>query len=198
MFGFPIYVETLVYIVAIQLKFIAFILLIRLLLIVTPLKDLIAALIKLKVPPEFALSFGVGVSYVPVLMRETTLTMEAQAARGLEWRGRNPIKVLRRIIPIIIPSLMNALRRAQQIAVAIELRGFMYNPSKRTERRILKFTKLDYAVLAVSLIAGVIGVLGSIWVFNWAQDYRLTIRLISWLYEQIVTKLIPLFPWPWK
>jgi len=184
-FGHPIYVETIVYIVGIQLKFIEFALLIRLILIITPIRDIIAALTRWRLPPEFALAMGVGVSYLPVLMRETQVTMEAQAARGLEHRSRNPITALKRHIPIIIPSLINALRRAQQIAVAVELRGFTYNPAKRTERRILKYSRLDYATLAVLAVLGVIGLLGSVWIFDWG-NYRLTVRLASYIYKIIV------------
>jgi len=183
-FGHPIYVETIIYIVGIQLRFIEFAILIRLFLIVTSLRDLIAALTKWKFPPEFALAIGVGVSYLPVLIRETQVTMEAQAARGLKHKTKNPIKALKVRIPVIVPSLINSLRRAQEIAVAVELRGFTHDPTRRTERRILKYTKMDYTVLALLSVIGVIGVLGSVWVFDWG-NYRFTIRLIRWIYSLI-------------
>nr|MDO8043886.1 energy-coupling factor transporter transmembrane component T [Candidatus Baldrarchaeota archaeon] len=184
LFGHPIYVETIVYIVGMQLRFIGFALLIRLILLVTPIKDLISALTRWKLPPEFALAMGAAVSYLPVLLRETQTTMEAQAARGVEYKTRNPVRALKRYIPVIIPSLLNSLRRAQQIAIAVELRGFTYNPAKRTERKQLKYTALDYMVLGILAVVGVVGFLGSVWIFDWG-NYRFTLHLIGWIYKTV-------------
>jgi energy-coupling factor transport system permease protein len=50
--------------------------------------------------------------------------LQAQRCRGLELARGGLVRRLRRFVPILVPVLIGALRRADRMAMALELRGF--------------------------------------------------------------------------
>jgi len=80
----------------------------------------IRALIRL-IPRSFfpvAVVVSVGVSFVPVTMRQFQQIKEAQAVRGHRVRG------VRDWLPLLMPLLIGGLERALQMAEAMTARGF--------------------------------------------------------------------------
>ncbi len=86
---------------------------------------------------EFALALGaVGVPYragfvvtlafrlVPVFLESALTVVDAQRCRGLDFtRGRIHQRIAR-YVPVIVPVFIGGLRRADQMAFALEVRGF--------------------------------------------------------------------------
>jgi energy-coupling factor transport system permease protein len=64
--------------------------------------------------------------YLPMLAQLAEKTAKAQASRGGDWdqKGFNPIKQAKRVLPLIVPLLVNSLKRAETMALAMESRGF--------------------------------------------------------------------------
>lgn len=94
--------------------------------------------------------------YLPLIAQTAEKIAKAQAARGGDWeqRGFNPIRQAKRVLPLIIPLLVNSLKRAELMGLAMESRGF--NAAKqRSSYYLLKFSWLDgvflFSALAVSL-----------------------------------------------
>ena len=80
----------------------------------------IRALIRL-IPRAFypvAVVISIGVTFVPVTMRQLQQIREAQAVRGHRVRG------LRDWVPLLMPLLISGLERALQLAEAMTARGF--------------------------------------------------------------------------
>ncbi|MCS7364217.1 MAG: energy-coupling factor transporter transmembrane protein EcfT [archaeon GB-1867-035] len=109
-------------------------------------EDFAEALVKLKIPYEFALTFTMAVRFVPSLSREAQIIVDAQRSRGLELEKGNFIKKLRNYIPILIPLIVGAIRRSIKVAEAMESRAFGASP-KRTSLRELKLKLRDYLFL---------------------------------------------------
>jgi len=102
------------------------------------------------VPYEFSFAFTTAVRFVPVLAEEAQTIMDAQRARGLELERGNFIKRIRNYIPILIPLIVNAIRRSLELAEAMESRAWGAT-EKRTNLYVLKMRGGDYALAFISL-----------------------------------------------
>jgi energy-coupling factor transport system permease protein len=105
---------------------------------------------KMRIPYEYVFAFVSAVRFTPVIADEMRAIMDAQRSRGLELdRGRFTTRI-RRLIPILIPLLVNVLRRSYELAEAMEVKCFGAS-KKRTYLRDLNPKTSDYLVLAGSI-----------------------------------------------
>ena len=107
------------------------------------------------IPYEFCFAFTTAVRFVPVLADEAQTIMDAQKARGLELERGNLIKRVRNYIPILIPLIVNAIRRSLELAEAMESRawGASYN---RTNLYRLNLKRGDIILVIANIIMLVI------------------------------------------
>ena len=106
---------------------------------------------------ELALIMSIALRFIPILTDETGRIMNAQKARGADFESGNMFKRIKAIIPILIPLLISAFRRADELGDAMDAR--CYTGSKmRTKYKKLKFSWRDIVafVLIAALIAGII------------------------------------------
>ncbi|HOO00728.1 MAG TPA: energy-coupling factor transporter transmembrane protein EcfT [Syntrophales bacterium] len=97
----------------------------------TPPSELVAGLGRLLRPlerwgvPVGDISFMVAVSlrFIPLLLGEYERLRAARAARGADWEG-GVAKRLGLAVGLVIPLLIGAFRRADDLAVAVEARGY--------------------------------------------------------------------------
>jgi energy-coupling factor transport system permease protein len=90
----------------------------------TRVEEVAYALGRLGVPYTVGFTLTLAFRLVPVFFDAAASVVEAQRCRGLEF-GRGGLVVrLRRFVPVIVPVLIGALRRADRVAMALELRGF--------------------------------------------------------------------------
>lgn len=127
-----------------------------LLLMTTLQRDLVLGLMKLKVPYEYCLTLAISLRYVPTLAGITYTIMDAQRSRGLELDKGSIIKRVKNYVPIITPLIIGSIRMAEELAIAIESRGFGYG--ERTFLKQLFMNKRDYLVIIVFLFILGIGV----------------------------------------
>lgn len=109
------------------------------------------ALEQSRVPYELCFAFTTAVRFVPVLADEAQTIMDAQKARGLELEGGNFMKRIRNYIPILIPLIVNAIRRSLELAETMESRAWGAN-KKRTNLYVLKAGRKDYYLILISLL----------------------------------------------
>ncbi|MDE6585688.1 MAG: energy-coupling factor transporter transmembrane protein EcfT [Clostridia bacterium] len=106
---------------------------------------------------ELALIMSIALRFIPTLIDETNRIISAQKARGADFESGNVFKRIKAIVPILIPLLISAFRRADELGDAMDAR--CYSSSKtRTKYKKLKFGWRDaVAFIAVlALIAGVV------------------------------------------
>lgn len=110
---------------------------------------LLSPLKKLGVPAaELSLAMTVALRFIPVLLGEAQLLLKAQRSRGAGAAGRGPVKWAQLTVSLLVPLIAGAIRRAEELAVAMESRG--YRPgAARTRLLELKMQKRDAAVLAL-------------------------------------------------
>lgn len=99
---------------------------------------------------EFALMLSIALRYVPTLMDEAYKIMNAQRSRGVEFNEGSFMQRIKAIIPILIPLFVSAFNRADDMANAMEARGYRGGDG-RTKYRQLKFGINDGKVCGVLL-----------------------------------------------
>jgi len=158
-FGFSIYSEAVVQGSFISLRFFLLILVTSLLtLTTTPIEitDAIESLLnpfkKVKLPVhELALMMSISLRFIPTLMQETDKISKAQASRGVDFRT-GPIKDrIQAVVPLLVPLFVSAFKRAEELAMAMEARGYQGGEG-RTKLRELKITKQDWISFIIFLI----------------------------------------------
>lgn len=106
---------------------------------------------------ELALIMSIALRFIPTLIDETNRIISAQKARGADFESGNIFKRIKAIVPILIPLLISAFRRADELGDAMDAR--CYSGSKnRTKFKKLKFGWRDLITFFVFalLIAGVV------------------------------------------
>jgi len=109
------------------------------------------ALEQSRVPYEFCFAFTTAVRFVPVLADEAQTIMDAQKARGLELEKGNFLKRIKNYIPILVPLIVNAIRRSIELAEAMESRAWGAT-KKRTNLYVLKLKRNDYLLALITVL----------------------------------------------
>ncbi len=106
---------------------------------------------------ELALIMSIALRFIPTLMDETNRIMSAQKARGADFESGNILKRVKAVVPILIPLLVSAFRRAEELGDAMDARCYS-NSKNRTKYKKLRFSAVDLviALVAAILLAAVI------------------------------------------
>ena len=106
---------------------------------------------KIKIPiHEFAMMMSIALRFIPILTEELDKIMKAQAARCADFEEGNIIQRAKNLVPIIIPLFVSAIRRANDLALAMEARCYRGGEG-RTKLYPLHYERRDY--IAYSCIA---------------------------------------------
>lgn len=106
---------------------------------------------------EFALIMSIALRFIPTLMDETDRIIRAQKARGADFESGNLFRRAKALVPILIPLLISAFRRADELGDAMDARCYA-GSKNRTKYKKLRLTWRDFvaAVLMGGLIAGAV------------------------------------------
>ncbi len=121
-------------------------------LMTTSMRALLRALVELRLPYEAALAVTIALSYIPRLQRIYEQVTEAQLARGLDLSSGGFRRRAQRRVPILVATLVTALRSADVLARALECRGFGRKGVRRTSLFQIRWQRLD-TVLALATAA---------------------------------------------
>jgi energy-coupling factor transport system permease protein len=113
------------------------------------------ALEKARIPYEFNFAFITAIRFVPVLADEAQTIMDAQKSRGLELDKGNFITRIRNYIPILLPLIINSIRRSLELAEAMESRAFG-STENRTNLYDLEMKNSDWIIFGISIASMII------------------------------------------
>jgi energy-coupling factor transport system permease protein len=102
--------------------------------------DLALMGVKMGVPYRFAMLPVLMVRFIPVMERELKGIFESQYARGERFDSNR--QKLRGFLPVLLPLVLRSLQCGQEIALAMETKGFGY-ANRRTFLRDINFTAAD-------------------------------------------------------
>ncbi|NLM11614.1 MAG: energy-coupling factor transporter transmembrane protein EcfT [Clostridiaceae bacterium] len=107
------------------------------------LEKLLSPLKKIKVPVhEMAMMMSIALRFIPTLLEETDRIIKAQSSRGADFDTGNFIEKAKSFIPVLIPLFVNAFKRAEELATAMESRCYRGDIG-RTRMKELVYTKVD-------------------------------------------------------
>lgn len=118
------------------------------------LEDLLSPLKRFRFPAhEVAMMMTIALRFIPTLGEEAEKISRAQAARGADFTSGGLLKRARALVPILVPLTVGAFRRADELAEAMESRGYRGGIG-RVRYRELRFRARDAAALVlVALVA---------------------------------------------
>lgn len=91
---------------------------------------------------ELAMMMTIALRFIPTLIDETDKIMKAQKARGADFESGGIVKKAKSLIPLLVPLFISSFRRADELAMAMEARGYR-GGNGRTRMKVLKFTSRD-------------------------------------------------------
>ncbi len=101
---------------------------------------------------ELAMMMTIALRFIPTLIDETDKIINAQKARGADFETGNIIRRAKALMPILIPLLISAFRRAEELADAMECRCY-HGGAGRTRYKVYSFGWRDWVALSVMLAA---------------------------------------------
>ncbi|HEY1352405.1 MAG TPA: energy-coupling factor transporter transmembrane component T [Ktedonobacteraceae bacterium] len=126
--------------------------------LVEALTMLLAPLRWLRLPvDDFALMTLLALRFLPTLVEEATQLLKAQSARGASFSTGSLGARAQSILALLVPFLRATLRRASELATALDARGYQVE-GRQTRLYETGFALRDYLVLVVAggLLLGVL------------------------------------------
>ncbi len=116
--------ESLLYGITVGIRLNCFILAALIFLTCTRIEDFAYGLSKLGMPFVAGFALTLAFRLTPLFMETGQTIVLAQKSRGLDLDSGGLITRIRRYVPILVPVLVSGLRRADQLAIALESKGF--------------------------------------------------------------------------
>lgn len=99
----------------------------------------------------FAMMISIALRFIPTLINEANKILKAQASRGVDFKEAKFKEKITQIISLLIPMFVIAYKRAEDLAEAMEARGYVPS-NERTTINQLKLKIPDYTVLSVMIL----------------------------------------------
>ena len=113
---------------------------------------------RLKFPAEeLSLITMISLRFIPLLLEEAINLKKAQISRGASFEG-GLIKRVKRTIPLLVPLFVSSFRKADELALALDARGFR-SGQKRTSYQRMVLGSSDFLFLFLIFIVGLLSYL---------------------------------------
>lgn len=105
---------------------------------------------------EIAMMISIALRFIPTLIDETNRIMKAQASRGVDLKEGSFKEKIVAILSLIVPLFVSSFQRAEELADAMEARGYVPSATRTRYKQLVHGLK-DYIMLgSVILLLGVI------------------------------------------
>ena len=142
-------------------------------------QKMLLGLVRLKIPYGIAFMAITAIRFLPILLAEIFIVIEAQRLKGF-----NPLKLkglFKGVMNTLAPVLANSVRRAGVLAASVESRAFRAYPD-RTYLKELRYNAVDFGITAISLIVSA-GVAAIKSLYGLYAGEILYISGLRWVYE---------------
>lgn len=118
------------------------------------LESLFSPLKRFRFPAhELAMMISISLRFIPTLMDETDRIAKAQMSRGASFSSGPLLKRVHHVLSLIVPLFVQSFKRAEDLAMAMEARGYR-GGAGRTRYRRLQWTIGDTWLLSMVVLAG--------------------------------------------
>ncbi|GEP19867.1 energy-coupling factor transporter transmembrane component T family protein [Pediococcus argentinicus] len=111
---------------------------------------------------ELALMLSIALRFVPTLIDETERIMNAQRSRGADFSHGSLWTRIKKLIAILIPLFESAFGRADELAVAMEARGYRGGEG-RSRYRVLQLQRMDWVAALIMIAFSILIILMRVW-----------------------------------
>lgn len=116
------------------------------------LESLLKPLKLFRIPVEdIAMILSVAIQFIPTLSEEADMIKKAQTARGARFESKRLAEKAASVAPLVVPIFLSAFRRADELSMAMEARGYR-NAGSRTKKDRLPIHLPDYLALTASIM----------------------------------------------
>lgn len=116
------------------------------------IENLLKPFAKIGVPVhEFAMIMSLALRFIPILLEETNRIIRAQSARGADFEEGNMFRRMKAMVAILVPLLASSIRRAYELALAMEARCY-HGGEGRTKMKPLCYKTKDYMVYGIVIL----------------------------------------------
>lgn len=145
--------EGLLFGLLVSLKIITAVAAIPVFVMTTSPSKLMETMVKFRIPISFAFALVSGMRFTPLVLDTWRRIVDAQKLRAFDMEAMNILKrAFKAYVPIATPLILILLRRAYDLQIAIESRGFGA-PKPRTFLEDIRFKLSDtLALVSVTLI----------------------------------------------
>lgn len=98
-----------------------------------------------------AMMMSIAIRFIPTLIEETEKILKAQKARGSDIDSGSFLKKIKALTPMLVPLFVNAFRRADDLALAMESRCYR-GGENRTRLKQIHYTKRDLVAAIILVI----------------------------------------------
>ena len=123
------------------------------------LSSLLTPLKLLRVPVEdVAMIINIAIQFVPTILEESDMVRKAQTARGARFESRKLREKALSFLPLLIPIFISSFRRADELSLAMEARGYR-SAKRRTKKARVPFRVLDFTAVTACFVVCVIQII---------------------------------------
>lgn len=99
------------------------------------IEQLISPLAFIGVPVEqIAMMLSIAIQFIPILLEETEMIKKAQIARGARFDSPKLLDKAKSVLPLVVPIFLAAFKRADELSLAMEARGYRMDRKKNKKR----------------------------------------------------------------
>lgn len=95
---------------------------------------------------EMTLMLSIALRFVPTMVDEAEVIMDAQRSRGVSFEEGSLLERLQSLVPLLVPLFISSYDRAPQLATAMEARGY-HGGEDRTKFREQIWKKADSLIM---------------------------------------------------
>ena len=125
------------------------VLLSALMILTSPPRDQLLALMQMHVPYEIAYMVMAAMRFVPILRQEAENVLCAVQMRGTNLKKASLRRKMTVYVSVLVPIVAGAIRRSERMSAAMEARAFRCMPG-RTSMRRLHMHVYDWVFMAVT------------------------------------------------
>lgn len=112
---------------------------------------------------EFSMMMTIALRFIPVLLEEADKIVKAQRSRGGDMRSGSLKQRVNSIVAVIVPLLFNALKRADDLAIAMEARAYVGGEGRVSLRELTWRAADTAAMLGMGLFVGFLAASHWLW-----------------------------------
>ena len=115
---------------------------------------------------ELSMMISIALRFIPILTEELDKIMKAQMSRGADLESGNILQRARKMLPVLVPLFISAIRRASDLALAMDARCYTGGEG-RTKLKPLIYRRNDFIAYGILFLYVAVMVL---WGFCFSWD----------------------------